>query len=160
MNILVCHNFYQRPGGEDSVFADEVALLRSGGHHVETFTVHNDSVAGQGKLSLAAKTLWNRGIARQIGDLVKRHRAEVVHFHNTFPLISPASYYAARAAGAAVVQTLHNYRLLCPGGLFLRDGKVCESCLGKTVPLAGVRHKCYRGDRGASARHRRHAGDP
>jgi glycosyltransferase involved in cell wall biosynthesis len=150
VNILVCHNFYQRPGGEDQVFADEVALLRSAGHAVETFTVHNDEVADTGKLALAAKTLWNRDVAGRIGGLARRHRAEVVHFHNTFPLISPAAYYAAREAGAAVVQTLHNYRLLCPGSLFLRDGKVCEDCLGKTVPWPGAVHKCYRGDRAAS----------
>jgi glycosyltransferase involved in cell wall biosynthesis len=151
MNILVCHNFYQRPGGEDQVFADEVALLKSAGHAVETFTVHNDQVANTGKLALAAKTLWNRDVAGQIGALVREQRAEVVHFHNTFPLISPAAYYAAREAGAAVVQTLHNYRLLCPGSLFLRDGKVCEDCLGKTIPWPGTLHKCYRGDRAASA---------
>ena len=151
MRILVCHNYYQRPGGEDQVFADEVELLRSAGHAVETFTVHNDDVAGQGKVSLAAKTLWNRGIARQIAAKVRTHRAEVVHFHNTFPLISPAAYYAARSAGAATVQTLHNYRLLCPGSLFLRDGKVCTTCLGKTIPTPGLIHKCYRGDRAASA---------
>lgn len=151
MNILLAHNFYQRPGGEDQVFADEQALLRAAGHRVETFTVHNDSVAGEGKLTLAAKTLWNRHTSQKIADLVRLHDVEVVHFHNTFPLISPASYYAARSAGAAVVQTLHNYRLLCPGSLFLRDGKVCEDCLGKTIPWPGAVHKCYRGDRGASA---------
>jgi glycosyltransferase involved in cell wall biosynthesis len=150
MNILVCHNFYQRPGGEDQVFADEVALLRGGGHAVETFTVHNDAVTGQGKLALAVNTIWNRSIARHIGELVRKHRADVVHFHNTFPLISPAAYWAARSAGAAVVQTLHNYRLLCPGSLFLRDGKVCEDCLGKSVPWPGAAHSCYRGDRAAS----------
>ena len=150
LRILVCHNFYQRPGGEDQVFADEVALLKSAGHDVETFTVHNDDVAKTGKLALAAKTLWNRDVAGQIGKVVRERKAEVVHFHNTFPLISPASYYAAREAGAAVVQTLHNYRLLCPGSLFLRDGKVCEDCLGKAVPWPGAVHKCYRGDRAAS----------
>lgn len=151
MNILLAHNFYQRPGGEDQVFADESALLKSAGHDVTEFTVHNDSVAGLGKITLAGKTLWNQDTARQIADIVRRRRIDVVHFHNTFPLISPASYYAARAAGAAVVQTLHNYRLLCPGSLFLRDGKVCEDCLGKTLPWPGAVHKCYRGDRGASA---------
>jgi glycosyltransferase involved in cell wall biosynthesis len=150
VNVLACHNFYQRPGGEDQVFADEVALLRAAGHNVETFTVHNDAVAGQGKLALAVNTIWNRSISKEIGGLVRKHRAQVVHFHNTFPLISPAAYYAARSAGAAVVQTLHNYRLLCPGSLFLRDGQVCEDCLGKSIPLAGAIHKCYRGDRAAS----------
>jgi glycosyltransferase involved in cell wall biosynthesis len=150
VRVLVCHNFYQQPGGEDGVFADETALLESHGHDVTRFTVHNDAVAGTGKLALFGKTVWNRDLARQIADLVRRNRAEVVHFHNTFPLISPAAYYAARKAGAAVVQTLHNYRLLCPGAMFLRDGAVCESCLGR-VPIPAVIHKCYRGSRAASA---------
>ena len=150
MRILVCHNFYQQPGGEDQVFADETALLESHGHAVTRYTVHNDAVAGTGRLALLGKTLWNRSVAREIGDVVRRERPEVVHFHNTFPLISPAAYYAARKAGAAVVQTLHNYRLLCPGAMFLRDGAVCESCLGR-APIPAIVHKCYRGSRAATA---------
>jgi glycosyltransferase involved in cell wall biosynthesis len=150
VNVVVCHNFYQQPGGEDQVFADETALLESHGHRVIRYTVHNDAVANTGKLALLGKTLWNRAIAREIGELVRRERADVVHFHNTFPLISPAAYYAARKAGAAVVQTLHNYRLLCPGAMFLRDGAVCESCLGR-APIPAVIHKCYRGSRAATA---------
>jgi glycosyltransferase involved in cell wall biosynthesis len=150
VKVIVCHNFYQQPGGEDQVFADETALLESHGHAVVRFTVHNDAVAGTGKLALVGKTIWNRSIAREIGELVRRERADVVHFHNTFPLISPAAYYAARKAGAAVVQTLHNYRLLCPGAMFLRDGNLCETCLGR-APVAAVVHKCYRGSRAASA---------
>ena len=150
MKVLVCHNFYQQPGGEDQVFADETALLESHGHAVVRHTVHNDAVAGTGKLALLGKTIWNTGAAREIGEIVRRERAEVVHFHNTFPLISPAAYYAARSAGAAVVQTLHNYRLLCPGAMLMRDGAVCEKCLGH-APIPAVIHKCYRGSRGASA---------
>lgn len=151
MKILVCHNIYQRPGGEDQVFADETALLEAHGHEVVRLTVHNDDVTGRGKIGLAVDTLWNREMYRRVRATVERERAEVVHFHNTFPLLSPAAYAAARHGGAAVVQTLHNYRLLCPGSLFLRDGKVCEDCLGRRVPLPAVRHKCYRNDRAASA---------
>lgn len=150
MKVVVCHNFYQQPGGEDQVFADEAALLESHGHAVTRFTVHNDAVAGTGKLPLLGKTIWNASVARQIGEVVRKVGADVVHFHNTFPLISPAAYYAARRAGAAVVQTLHNYRLLCPGAMFLRDGAVCESCLGR-APIPAIVHKCYRGSRAASA---------
>jgi glycosyltransferase involved in cell wall biosynthesis len=74
----------------------------------------------------------------------------VAHFHNTFPLVSPAGYYAAKAEGVPVVQTLHNYRLLCPNALFFRDGRVCEDCMSKVIPWPGVVHKCYRGSRAAS----------
>src|SRR5687767_9292370 len=130
MRVVAVHNFYQQPGGEDQVFADEAALLESHGHTVTRFTVHNDAVTGTGRLALLGKTIWNGTVAERLNAVVRDARAEVVHFHNTFPLVSPAAYYAARRAGAAVVQTLHNYRLLCPGAMFLRDGAVCESCLG------------------------------
>jgi glycosyltransferase involved in cell wall biosynthesis len=151
MNVLVVHNFYQQPGGEDAVFNDEVRLLQSRGHEVQTYTVHNDAVAQLGKLALARKTLWNKDSYRAIYDTARQMRADVVHFHNTLPLVSPAGYKAARDAGAGVVQTLHNYRLSCPAATFFRDGQVCEKCLGRTFALPAIRHKCYRGSTSASA---------
>jgi glycosyltransferase involved in cell wall biosynthesis len=147
MKIIVAHNFYQQPGGEDQVYRAEVELLREFGHAVIPFEVHNDAVAEMGKAKLAAATVWNKSIAGHLGEIVRRERADVVHFHNTFPLISPAAYYAVRRAGAAVVQTLHNFRLMCPVALFYRDGHVCEDCLGKSVAWPGVVHGCYRGSR-------------
>lgn len=151
MRVLVAHNFYQQPGGEDQVFSSEVQLLRRFGHEVTTFEADNDAIDSMGRIALLRNTLWNRKMAAAIGKAATAHRAEVVHFHNTFPLISPAAYTAAHDAGAAVVQTLHNFRLLCPNALFFRDGKACELCLGKTFALSGIRHKCYRGSRSASA---------
>jgi glycosyltransferase involved in cell wall biosynthesis len=99
---------------------------------------------------LAAATVWNRDAYRRLYALVSRERPEIVHFHNTFPLLSPACYYAAGRAGAAVVQTLHNYRLICPAASLLREGAPCEDCVG-SVPWRGVVHACYRGSRSASA---------
>jgi glycosyltransferase involved in cell wall biosynthesis len=151
MKVLLCHNFYQLPGGEDEVFADEGALLESRGHEVVRYTVDNDSVAGMGAADLARRTMWNPSTYADVYRLARRHRVDVVHFHNTFPLMSPSVYYAARAAGAAVVQTLHNYRLLCPNGVLFRDGKPCESCVGSAVAWRGVAHGCYRDDRRATA---------
>jgi glycosyltransferase involved in cell wall biosynthesis len=150
MRVLICHNFYQQAGGEDQVFAAETELLRKNGHDVETFIVHNDAIEQQGRLKSAAATIYNRAAAREVADRVIAHRAQVVHFHNTFPILSPAAYYAARSAGAAVVQTLHNYRLICPAATLFRDGKPCEKCLGH-LPLAAVAHSCYRGSRAVSA---------
>ena len=151
MKVIVCHNFYQRPGGEDQVFADETALLESHGHEVTRFTVHNDDIEGAGRLAMVGRTVWNRSVHAELAAIVKRERAQVVHFHNTFPLMSPAAYYAARSQGAAVVQTLHNYRLFCPAGVLYRNGKVCEECLGKAVPWPAVARGCYRGSRPATA---------
>ncbi len=151
MKILLAHNFYQQPGGEDQVFADEAGLLESRGHQVLRYTLHNDSITGMGQLALAARTIWNPTTHAALTELLQAERPDVVHFHNTFPLISPAAYYAARKSGAAVIQGVPNYRLLCPGSLFLRDGQVCEKCIGKRIALSGVRHACYRGSRPATA---------
>jgi glycosyltransferase involved in cell wall biosynthesis len=101
--------------------------------------------------SLAARTIWNRQAASELEQLVRDERADIVHFHNTLPLISPAAYYAARRGGAAVVQTLHNYRFVCPKATLFRDGMPCESCVGKMVAWPAVRHACYRESRPATA---------
>ncbi len=150
MKVLVVHNRYQEPGGEDLVFADEVALLRTHGHAVETVVLDNNDVAGMPRLALAGKTVWNRAVYRSLSDTIRRFEPAVVHFHNTFPLVSPAGYYAARDNGARVVQTLHNYRLLCPAASFLRNNRPCEDCLSTRLPWPGVLHRCYRHNLGAS----------
>ena len=150
MIILAVHNRYQRPGGEDQVFVDETALLEARDHRVVRYEVHNDQVERVNRLTLAKDTVWNTSAYRELRALIRRERPDVVHFHNTLPLISPAGYYAARAEGVPVIQTLHNYRLLCPVALFFRDGRVCEDCMGKAVPWPGVVHECYRGSRAAS----------
>jgi glycosyltransferase involved in cell wall biosynthesis len=150
MKILAVHNRYQRPGGEDQVFVDETTLLETRNHRVLRYEVHNDQVKQANRLALAKDTVWNTSAYRELGALIRRERPHVVHFHNTLPLVSPAGYYAARAEGVPVIQTLHNYRLLCPVALFFRDGRVCEDCMGKAVPWPGVVHRCYRGSRTAS----------
>jgi glycosyltransferase involved in cell wall biosynthesis len=150
VKALVVHNRYRQPGGEDQVFSAETALLEARGHRVLRYSTHNDRVADMNSLALAKGTLWNSSIYRELRTLMRRERPNVAHFHNTFPLVSPAGYFAARAEGVPVIQTLHNYRLLCPNALFFRDGGVCEDCLGKAVPWPGVVHKCYRGSRAAS----------
>ena len=142
MKVLVAHNFYQQPGGEDQVFRSELALLESRGHEPLKFELHNDDVRGMGKLTLLGATVWHRAPARRIALLVREHRVDLVHFHNTFPLMSPAVYSAARGAGAAVVQTLHNFRLLCVQAMFLHENRVCEDCIGR-VPWRGVARRCY-----------------
>jgi len=151
MKILLCHNYYQQPGGEDQVFADEASLLQSHGHEVMRFTLHNDAIDGMSRWSLARRTLWNRQSYHQLRQLMRQERPDVMHCTNTFPLISPAAYYAARAEGVAVVQSLHNYRLLCPNAQFHRDGRVCRDCMGRRLPWPGVLRGCYRNDRAASA---------
>ena len=150
VKILLIHNEYQQPVGEDQVFAAEANLLEDHGHEILRYSVHNDQIARMNPVSLAGTTVWSRSSYRELKALVRREQPDIAHFHNTFPLISPAGYYAAKAGNVPVVQTLHNYRLICPNALFFRDGHVCEDCLGKTPPWPGVLHACYRGSRQAS----------
>jgi len=151
MRILVVHNYYQQPGGEEQVFNSEAMLLQSHGHEVLHYTLDNDQIPEMNPLVIAKNTLWNSTVYQELRSLICQKKPQVVHFHNIFPLISPAAYYAARDEGVAVVQTLHNYRLLCPNALFFRAGRVCEDCLGKPLPLPGIMHGCYRSSRSASA---------
>jgi glycosyltransferase involved in cell wall biosynthesis len=144
MRILLIHNYYQQPGGEDQVFAAEAEMLEARGHQVLRHTVHNDAISGMASHRVAMATLWNAEQRRVLGRLIRQERPALAHFHNTFPLISPSAYSIAKRHGVAVVQTLHNYRLLCLNGLLLRDGKVCRECVGKALPWPGVRHACYR----------------
>lgn len=145
MNILLIHCHYRLPGGEDAVFAAERAMLERHGHTVTVYERSNEEAAsGLQKLLLPLRALYNRGAAREIRQLIQKNNIELVHIHNTLLLLSPAVLVAAKAAGVPVVQTLHNFRLFCPNGVLLRDGKVCEDCPHRGLSCA-VRHKCYRG---------------
>ena len=150
IKVVVIHNHYQHPGGEDEVFRSETALLESRGHAVVRYTADNRSLPGRNPISMAVGAVWSTSAYRRLRELFRRERPSIAHFHNTHPLVSPAAYYAARAEGISVVQSLHNFRLVCPNGLLFRDGKVCEDCLGKIVPWPGVVHACYRGSRAAT----------
>ena len=149
--ILLIHNYYQEPGGEDLVFSDEGSLLERRGHNVARYTTSNDTITGSGSPGLLHRMLWNSDAYRELRSRIRRDRIDLVHCHNIFPLISPAAYYAAAAEGVPVVQTLHNYRLLCPNALFFRDGHSCEDCLGRRVAWPGVLHAYYRSRRTATA---------
>ncbi len=151
MRVLQVHNFYQRPGGEDQVYAAEFELLTRNGHEVRQYSVHNDAVRNLPAWKAAYRTIWNAETYAATNETVRKFRPEIIHCHNTFPLVSPAIYYAAAKAEVPLVQTLHNYRLICPAATLYRQGRVCEDCLRHAVPYDGVIHKCYRGDRGASA---------
>jgi glycosyltransferase involved in cell wall biosynthesis len=144
MHILTIHNFYQIRGGEDECHEAEVRLLRERGHHVEVHEENNDRVAALSNFSKVTKTIWSQETYQTLKHLLKEQPYDVVHVQNFFPLISPSVYYAAKAEGVPVVQTLHNYRLLCPNALFFRNGNICEDCLGQFVPYPGVLHGCYR----------------
>ena len=124
--ILVVHNFYQRRGGEDSVVEAEIELLRTHGHEVRTYFRHNDDLASTYALAAGSNTLWSSRTVREIAQIAAQFAPDLIHAHNTFPLISPSLFWAAARTGTPTVQTLHNFRLLCPQAMFLRHGQICE----------------------------------
>ena len=143
MNILIAHNRYQHRGGEDSVVDAEADLLRKNGHNVLLYHRDNAELPGMHATAVAASVLWCRRTGSDIDLLCRRFQPDVIHAHNTFPLISPSLYWAAARCGVPMIQSLHNFRLLCPQAIFLRDGTVCEQCVGK-LPWRAVRYRCYR----------------
>lgn len=150
MKIVLVHNSYQQPGGEDVVVAQEAALLRRAGHEVVEYRRSNhalESLGLGGKLTLPLRLIWADDAAQELAALLRRVQPDVVHCHNTFAMISPAAYYVCQRLGVPVVQTLHNYRLHCLRADFFRAGRVCEACLGKRLPWPGIVHGCYRGSR-------------
>ena len=146
MKVLFVHNAYQHKGGEDSVLEAEGSLLSNRGHAVEYFTRHNDEISQLSRVSVAMQTFWSSPVARDFEARLRSFKPDVVHVHNTFPRISPAIYWVAAKLGVPIVQTLHNFRLMCPQAMFLREGKVCEDCLGK-LPWRGALRGCYRDSR-------------
>jgi len=150
MKLLLVHNTYQQPGGEDTVFEREAALLREHGHTVVTYTRSNAEVrdfSPVAKALLPLRMIWARDAVRDLRALIAAEKPDVAHFHNTHFMISPAAYFACREAGVPVAQSLHNPRLLCPAATFVRNERACQDCLGKTPPWPGILHACYRDSR-------------
>jgi|CZKH01.1.fsa_nt_gi glycosyltransferase involved in cell wall biosynthesis len=151
LKIISVHNRYLQPGGEDQVFESEARLLKEGGHQVtqvQEQTTYPDGLVK--KLGVAVNCIWSRRWHREFRQMLQTSRPDVVHIHNFFPLISPSVYYACHREGVPVVQTLHNYRLLCSSAELYRDGKVCEECLHHGL-LRGVRYGCYQGSKMGTA---------
>ena len=147
MRILVAHNSYQKRAGEDAVVAAEMQQLAAHGDTVIPYRRYNDelrNITPLSSLSRAADTVWASRSSEHVSQLIANSKPDIAHFHNTFPLISPAAYYACAEAGIPVVQTLHNYRLLCPAATLMRKGHVCESCVGRRLPWPGIFRRCYR----------------
>ena len=149
MKILLVHNSYQRPGGEDVVFEQERKLLASAGHEVLAYRRSNLEIREYNilqRLALAGQVVWAPPSHNGLQKLLRGTRPDLVHVHNTFPLVSPSIYWMSKQAGIPVVQTLHNYRLLCPAAALYRDGHVCEECLDHTL-WRSLCHGCYRNSR-------------
>jgi glycosyltransferase involved in cell wall biosynthesis len=155
VRVLLVHNRYREdnPSGENAVVEDEARLLGEAGCRVERLEVSSDEIAGwpaRRKVTLPARVIWSRAGYSLTETAIRRFRPTVVHFHNTFPLLSPSALWSAHRSGVPVVHTVHNFRPLCPAGSFLREGRVCEECLGR-LPFPSIVHGCYRGSRLATS---------
>lgn len=151
MRILVAHNTYQHKGGEDRVVEQEIALLRKAGHTVELFGADNHAIQGVArKVKVLIETPHSPSSKQRMAEAIKAFKPDVVHVHNTFPLLTPSIYQACSEAGVKVVQTLHNFRITCANGLLLRNGKPCETCV-EGSPWWGAVRRCYRGSLPGSA---------
>ena len=149
LRVLVVHNRYrsEQPSGENRVVDQETALLADAGHRVSTFDRRSDDIATMSLLEKAAvpfRVPWNPAVRSELATRLREEQPDIVHIHNTFPLLSPSVVAACADAGVPAVATLHNYTMVCPPGTLYRDGRVCTDCVG-TMPLPALRHGCYRG---------------
>jgi glycosyltransferase involved in cell wall biosynthesis len=153
LKVLLAHNYYQQRGGEEVVFEQERRLLEQAGNEVITYCRSNDEIeklTTLERLTLVSRTIWAADTEHEFAQLLVRKKPDVVHVHNTFFMVSPSIYGACQAQGVPVVQTLHNFRLVCPSATFFRDGKPCEECVDHGL-WRGVYHGCYRDSRPATA---------
>ena len=151
MRVAMLHNRYRtgQPSGENTVVAQTVDLLRNSGHEIDLYARNSDDIAAMSRKDRALlpfRSVWSFSAERDLTLLLQEQRPDVVHIHNTFPLFSASVLRAAYRLDLPVVATLHNFRLLCANAVLQRDGRPCESCVGK-LPLAAVRHSCYRESR-------------
>ena len=153
--VLQVHTRYREAGGEDRVVEAERRLLEEAGVEVSQVIFDNadlrESRSITNDLQLAASAIWSRAAARRITAAIVAHHPQVMHVHNTFPAASPSVYVAAAKRGVPVIQTLHNYRFVCPVATLFRDGHVCTDCVGRWIPWPAVVHACVRGSRSQSA---------
>jgi len=144
MKILQVHNQYQYAGGEDAVVQMEADLLRNHNVEVHQWIENNDNISGlTSKISTALTTHYSHSSKQEMIGKLKAVEPNVVHVHNFFPKLSPSIFEACYEMGVPVVLTLHNYRLVCPGALLMRDNIVCEDCL-PNKPFNAVKHGCYK----------------
>ena len=156
MRVLLVHNRYRSalPSGENQVVERDETSLREEGAEVRSYVRESDAIPSFGRLEKAAlpiRPIHSFADTRAIDRILASWRPDVVHFHNPYPLISPAFIRRAQRAGAAVVQTVHNYRHVCPNGLYFRDGAICRDCTNRRVAWPAIQHGCYRGSRPQSA---------
>jgi len=145
MRVAIIHNTYRNAGGEDLVAREEARLLLDKGNEIREYWRSNNEIESNVEnLKLPFQVVWAKNAIRDIDCLIQDFKPDVLHFHNTWLMISPGAYWISKRHGIPVVQTLHNYRIICPNAKLVRNGKPCELCIGKTLPFPGILFGCYR----------------
>lgn len=150
MRILIAHNHYQQKGGEDAVAQSEFNLLKDFGHEVRYYERHNNEIEDRSvlkKLFSLFRIGWSRRSYDDIRKVISEFHPDVVHFHNIFFILTPSVFKACRDEGVPVIQSLHNFRLICPNGLFLRDNQLCEDCAKAKNFMKSIFYGCYKKSR-------------
>ena len=143
MNIMLVHNRYVNSGGEDVVFEQEFNLLKSNGHKVFSYVRHNNELEVISNVRAGVEAIWSKQSQNKLESVLIDNNVEVLHCHNLFARLSPSVYYSAKKLKIPVVQTLHNYRLICPSATMFRQGNVCDECVGR-FPLSSLKYSCYK----------------
>ena len=153
--VLQVHTRYRQAGGEDRAVEAERVLLEGAGLQVRQVIFDNEELQESrsliNDLRLASSAIWSRSAADRVASAIRAHRPQIVHVHNTFAAASPSVYRAASVLRVPVVQTLHNYRMVCPAATLFRAGRPCTDCMHAPVPVPAVVHACVRGSRLQSA---------
>lgn len=152
IKILLVHNYYgsSAPSGENTVFGAELQMLRQKKYHISNYTKHSDTIRNKGlwgKIKGGASTPWNPFSYNGVKNIVKKTDPDIVHVHNTFPLISPSIFHALKNSNSAVVMTLHNYRIFCAAGIPMKYNEICTECLDNKSSFNALKYGCYRGSR-------------
>lgn len=146
MRVLIVHNYYKIPGGEDTVVSNEKKLLESQGHEVFLYVRNNDEMDSYSKLKkmmIPINTIFSWKSYKEVSRILDEKNIDIMHVHNTVCVVSPSVYYAAFKKEIPVVQTIHNFRLLCPAATFLRDGNICDECVENGL-MHSCKYACYR----------------
>ena len=144
LKILTVHNRYKFRGGEDESREAEDLLLAARGNEIRQIVFDNAIITSANALRVGLGAVWSGAAYKRVGNYLDQWRPDILDVHNFFPLASPSIYYAAARRGIPIVQTLHNYRIICPGANFYRNGSACEDCTAHSIPWPGVIHGCYR----------------
>lgn len=146
--ILIIHNSHRKgsSSGDDIVFKKEAELLTTHAHDVIRFNLFNDEFDASNaikKLLIGLQIPWSISAFRMIEKVLSKECPDIVHIHNFFPLLSPSIYYAIHSKGIPIVQTLHDFRFLCPMAFFMRNGFICEECKGGSF-LRSIKYGCFK----------------